>query len=47
MILSGHPLQKLLERLRAQEAGSVPVDWLLKPPSLQQLADTISKALEP
>jgi len=43
VMLTGHPLEKELEELRAQGMS----DWLLKPPSLEQLAQVLARALNP
>jgi len=41
VMLTGHPLEKKLENLRAQEM----TDWLPKPLSLEQLAEVVARAL--
>jgi two-component system cell cycle sensor histidine kinase/response regulator CckA len=41
VMLTGHPLKKELENLRAQGM----VAWLVKPPSLEQLAEVVAQAL--
>jgi len=41
VLLTGHPLEKELEDLRAQGV----VDWLAKPPSLEQLAEVVARVL--
>jgi two-component system cell cycle sensor histidine kinase/response regulator CckA len=41
VMLTGHPLKKELENLRAQGM----VAWLVKPPSLEQLAEVMAQAL--
>jgi PAS domain S-box-containing protein len=48
ILLTGHPLQQELEQLRGEGDPAVQallVDWLLKPPSLEQLAQTLAQAL--
>jgi CheY-like chemotaxis protein len=40
-MITGHPLEKELEDLRAQGMS----DWLLKPPSLERLAEVVARAL--
>jgi len=42
VLLTGHPLDKELEELRAQGMSG----WLFKPPSLEQLAKVVARALE-
>jgi CheY-like chemotaxis protein len=42
VMLTGHPMQNEMEDLRAQGM----VDWLPKPPSLEQLAEVVARALE-
>ena len=42
VMLTGHPLEKEMEELRAQGMA----DWLPKPPELEQLAEVIARALE-
>ena len=41
LLLTSHSMEKELENLRAQELRS----WLPKPPSLEQLAEAVSRAL--
>ncbi len=41
IMVTGHPMQEELENLKAQGLNN----WLLKPPSLEQLAKVISQAL--
>jgi CheY-like chemotaxis protein len=41
VMLTGHVLEKELEDLRAQGM----VAWLFKPPSLEQLAEVVARAL--
>jgi signal transduction histidine kinase len=41
VMLTGHPLDQALEELRPLGL----VDWMLKPPSMENLADVIAKAL--
>jgi PAS domain S-box-containing protein len=41
VLLTGHPLQDEMESLRAQGM----TDWLPKPPSLEQLAEVVARAL--
>ena len=41
VLLTGHPLDKELEELRAQGMSG----WLFKPPSLEQLAKVVARAL--
>jgi len=43
VMLTGHPLERELESLRAQGMS----DWLPKPPSLEQLAKVVARALKP
>ncbi len=43
VLLTGHPLVKDMERLRTQGLS----DWLPKPPSLEQLAEVVARALSP
>ena len=43
MLLTGHPLEKELENLQAQGLSG----WLLKPPSLEQLAQVLARVLNP
>jgi len=42
VLLTGHPLEKKLEELRAQGM----IEWLPKPPSLEQLAQVVARVLE-
>jgi two-component system cell cycle sensor histidine kinase/response regulator CckA len=46
VLLTGHPLENELESLREQGADSLLVDWLPKPPSLEQLAEVIARGLD-
>ncbi len=49
VLLTGHPMEKELERLQLQESTSMTpclVGWLLKPPSLGQLAEAIAQGLK-
>ncbi|MEE8391814.1 MAG: ATP-binding protein [Anaerolineae bacterium] len=41
VLLTGHPMEDELENLRAQGLSG----WLLKPPSLEQLAEVVARAL--
>jgi PAS domain S-box-containing protein len=41
VMLTGHPVRKQMEELRAQGM----IDWLPKPPRLEQLAEVIARAL--
>ena len=41
VMLSGHPLEKELESLHEQGV----IDWLPKPPSLEQLSETVARGL--
>jgi two-component system cell cycle sensor histidine kinase/response regulator CckA len=41
VMLTGHPLKKEMERLRAHGM----TDWLPKPPQLEQLAEVVARAL--
>jgi len=41
VLLTGHPLEKELENLQAQGLSG----WLLKPPSLERLAEVVARAL--
>jgi two-component system cell cycle sensor histidine kinase/response regulator CckA len=41
VMVTGHPLEKEPEDLQAQGA----IDWLLKPPRLEQLAEVVARAL--
>lgn len=41
LLLTSHSMEKELENLRAQELR----DWLPKPPSLEQLAKVVARAL--
>ena len=41
VMLTGHPMTKELEELRAQGLSG----WLLKPPSIEQLAEVVARAL--
>ncbi len=45
VLLTGHPIKKELENLRSQNGNSLLVDWMLKPPSLEQLAQVVARAL--
>jgi CheY-like chemotaxis protein len=45
VMLTGHPLKEELENLRAQEVATLLADWLPKPPSLEQLAKAVGRAL--
>jgi len=42
VMLTGHPLEEELESLRAQGM----IDWLLKPPSLERLAEVLARRLK-
>ena len=42
VLLTGHPLEEEMERLRTQGLS----DWLPKPPSLEQLAEVVARALK-
>ena len=42
VLLTGHPLEKEMEELRAQGMA----DWLPKPPELEKLAEVVARALE-
>jgi len=42
LLLTGHPLERQLDSLQTQGM----VGWMLKPPSLEQLAEVIAQALE-
>ena len=42
VMLTGHFLEKELEKLRAHGM----IDWLPKPPSLEQLAEVVARALD-
>jgi two-component system cell cycle sensor histidine kinase/response regulator CckA len=42
VMLTGHPLKRELEELRAQGM----IDWLPKPPKLEQLAQVVARALD-
>jgi PAS domain S-box-containing protein len=49
ILLTGHPMEKELESLQLQENASGTtclLGWLLKPPSLEQLAKAIAQGLE-
>ena len=41
VMLTGHPLRREMEKLRAQGMA----DWLPKPPRLEQLAEVVARAL--
>jgi two-component system cell cycle sensor histidine kinase/response regulator CckA len=41
VLVTGHPLERQMEDLRAQGV----IDWLPKPPSLEQLADVVARVL--
>ena len=43
VLMTGHPLVKDMERLRTQGLSA----WLPKPPSLEQLAEVVARALSP
>ena len=43
VMLTGHPMGKELEGLRAQGLS----DWMPKPPSLERLAEVVARALKP
>ncbi|MEE9617846.1 MAG: ATP-binding protein, partial [Anaerolineae bacterium] len=43
VLMTGHPLEEEMERLRTQGLS----DWLPKPPSLEQLAEVVARALSP
>ena len=43
VLLTGHPLEQELENLQAQGLSG----WLLKPPSLERLAEVVARALNP
>jgi CheY-like chemotaxis protein len=42
VMVTGHPLKEVLEDLRGRGIS----DWLSKPPSLEQLAEAVARALE-
>ncbi len=42
VLMTGHPLEEEMERLRTQGLS----DWLPKPPSLEQLAEVVARALK-
>lgn len=42
VMLTGHPMEAELKKLQAQGLGA----WLLKPPSLEQLAEVIARTLQ-
>jgi two-component system cell cycle sensor histidine kinase/response regulator CckA len=46
LLLTGHPLERELEDLRAQRAASLLIDWLPKPPSLEQLAAVVARGVK-
>jgi CheY-like chemotaxis protein len=46
VLLTGHPLENELEDLREQGAGSLLVDWLPKPPNLEELAKAVARGLD-
>jgi CheY-like chemotaxis protein len=42
VLLSGHPMEEELENLQAHDLAG----WLLKPPSMEELARLVAQALE-
>jgi CheY-like chemotaxis protein len=46
ILLTGHPLKHEMEDLREGEAGALLVDWLPKPPSLEELGEVVARGLE-
>jgi two-component system cell cycle sensor histidine kinase/response regulator CckA len=46
VLLTGHPLEHELENLRKGKAGALLVDWLPKPPSLEELGKVVARGLE-
>ena len=45
VMLTGHPLDKELDNLRAHEFAALLADWLHKPVSLKELAKVIARVL--
>ncbi len=45
LLLTGHPLEGELETLQADKNPTSPVDWMLKPPALEKLAEKIADLL--
>ncbi|HOU11574.1 MAG TPA: ATP-binding protein [Anaerolineae bacterium] len=45
VLLTGHPLTEELETLRAEDAGGLLADWLLKPVALEKLSRVVARAL--
>jgi signal transduction histidine kinase len=46
VLLTGHPLEKELEHLRADGTISLLVDWLLKPVTLERLAEVVARGIK-
>ena len=46
VLLTGHPLKKELDDLRARGADLLLVGWLLEPPRLERLAQMVAQGLE-
>jgi two-component system cell cycle sensor histidine kinase/response regulator CckA len=46
VLLTGHPLENELQSLREQGVASGLVDWMFKPPGLEQLAQVVARALK-
>lgn len=47
LLLTGHPLESELETLQGNKSPTSPVDWMLKPPALERLAEKIAELLRP
>ena len=45
LLLTGHPLERELEALYASQAEMTRLDWMMKPPSFDQLAEAIRDML--
>jgi CheY-like chemotaxis protein len=46
ILLTGHPLQKELEELQEQGGLDLLREWIFKPPSLEQLAKALARAIQ-
>jgi CheY-like chemotaxis protein len=46
VLLTGHPLEKELENLRTDGSASLLADWLLKPVTLEQLAEVVARGIK-